>query len=57
MTRLLPLVVLAAALAACGHYGPPVRASRAGTDAVAPTTSSEPAPAAAQPEPKEEPTQ
>jgi hypothetical protein len=52
----LPLVVLAAALAACGHYGPPVRASRASADAAAPVTSSEPAPAAAQPEAKEEPT-
>jgi hypothetical protein len=52
----LPLVVLAAALSACGHYGPPARASRASADAAAPVTSSEPAPAAAQPEAKEEPT-
>jgi predicted small lipoprotein YifL len=50
------LAALAVALAACGHYGPPVRASRAGTEPAATTTSSEPAPAAAQPEPKEEPT-
>ena len=52
MTRALALLVLAAALTACGHYGPPVRAS---ADAAATTTPSEPAPAAAQPEAKEEP--
>ena len=52
MTRAVAsLLALAAALVACGHYGPPIRASRAKSEATAAAAS---APAAAQPTPEEE---
>jgi hypothetical protein len=44
----LALLMLGAALAACGHYGPPVRASRAKSEATAnaPAPGPTPTPAA-----------